>query len=604
MIVTSEPSTPVFFLRVPSPDELKSDFIYNYYVYDESTNALAGIPKALTTTPIGQLIVDTAAFSIRAPRYVKLTWKIPVCSDSNLSLQKEFLIKDNLTKIATEDSFVSSRFISRQFSSIDDIENAYRDINNNIDIGTSQATVIDNYVSTLLNEYVETQDEDNLTQLRKHVTEAIESIEKLADRPFFTLGINFLNDSGQQIVDTSGFDRLVSSMPISQVKIRSMVLSDILISSSLSPSDISDINTYNLYNNSSYDKDKVVVQPIKIVKKDTNDTNNNAVTGLVGYIIEKYELTNEGFIKTKVVPIENISIDNYIDLEVKYNATYYYIIKTIGQISAEGYDTQNNEISNITYYVSSKPISTKSSCIENVPPPPPVDINFVWDYTVRKLKIVWGLPVNSQRDIKQFQVFRRKTINDPFELIRQKSFDYSTKKYMTGEIIDGNRSNISQDNATFIDYEKSPSMMYIDDDFVIDIELFSSSKFIYTTASIDAHGMISNYGSQFEITFDFFKNTIVKKFISNSGAPRQYPNLYLDIDLFKDVIKTDGEKSTKMKIYFMPEYFKLKYNNDNIQTMLGTKQQNAFYKMQFINLQNQKSDSLKITINDPHNLVK
>ena len=603
MIATSKLSTPVFFIHVPSPIELKLDFIYNYYVYDESTNAIAGIPEALKRKLLDQSITNTANFSIRTPRYVKLVWSIPTSLNQSLSTQNDFLIKDNLEKIATEDSFVSSRFTSRQFSSFDEIENAYRIINNNEIVETSQATIIDNYVSTLLNEYVETKDEDDPEKLRNYLTEAIENIEKIADRPFHTLGINFSNDLGQQIVDTSGFDQLVSNMPTSQVKIRTSVLSDILVSSSLSLDDINNINKFANYGNLPYDANEVVIQPVKIGEK-VNVFNKDATTTLVGYIIEKYELTKEGFIKSKIIPIENISINNYIDVEVKYNTTYYYSIKTIGQISTSGYDINNQEIRDITYYISSKPISNKVLCIENTPPPPPVDINFIWDYNARKLKIVWGLPVNSQRDIKQFQVFRRKTINDPFELIRQKSFDYSTKKYMTGEIIDGNRSDISQDDASFIDYEKLPSMMYIDDDFIVDIELFSSSKFIYTTASIDAHGLISNYGSQFEITFDFFKNAIVKKFISNAGAPRQYPNLYLDTDLFKDAIKTDGEKSTKMKIYFMPEYFKLKYNNGNIQTMLGTKQQNAFYKMQFINLQNQKSDSLKITINDPHNLVK
>jgi len=214
------------------------------------------------------------------------------------------------------------------------------------------------------------------------------------------------------------------------------------------------------------------------------------------------------------------------------------------------------------------------------------------------------MPINSQRDIKQFQIFRRSSIDEPFELLSQRCFDYSTKRYTTGEIIDGNSKEMSQENASFVSYDKSQTLSYIDDDFIADIEASKTSKYVYTIVSIDAHGMISNYGAQFEVSYDFFKNKIIKKLVSNAGAPRQYPNMYLDVDLFKDVIKTEGPESLSMKIYFMPEYFKIKYNDGTVQTMLSTKQQNSFYNMQFINLQNQKSDSLKISIDDSYGLVK
>jgi hypothetical protein len=97
---------------------------------------------------------------------------------------------------------------------------------------------------------------------------------------------------------------------------------------------------------------------------------------------------------------------------------------------------------------------------------------------------------------------------------------------------------------------------------------------------------------------------LINKLISSAGGPKPYPNLYLNIDAFKDVIKTSGMSSTKLKVYFMPEYFKIMYGDYRIQRMVSTKQDNAYYKIQFINLQNQKSDSLKITIDDPHELTK
>jgi hypothetical protein len=114
--------------------------------------------------------------------------------------------------------------------------------------------------------------------------------------------------------------------------------------------------------------------------------------------------------------------------------------------------------------------------------------------------------------------------------------------------------------------------------------------------------MISNYGAQVEVTFDFYKNCLTKRLVSVAGAPRQYPNMYLNMDLFKDVIKVSGPASTKMEVFFMPEYFRLGYK-DREEKVLFTDQDNAYYKLQFINLQNQKSDALKIVVKDPNKLV-
>jgi len=605
MTTFSRPSTPAFSIYVPNVSNINLDFVYNHYVYDEGTNPIAGIPEIFKRRSIEQVNTNTTNFSFRAPRYVKLTWDIPPTNNPSAA-PPNLLIKNNLEKVAAEDSFISSRFTSHQFSNFEDIENAHNFINDQYLVpGISQASAIDNYVSDLLSQYVETGDETDVEKLRNQITTAVENIEKIADRPLNNLGTNYSNDSGNQILDAAGFDQLVSNVPPLQAKVSSLVLPDVFVSASLSQNDITTINNFYIKGlQASSTNDDAIVKPVYVGEKSKNIENFFSGTSLIGYIIEKYELSSEGFVKIATFVIENISINSYIDLEVKYDTDYYYSIRTVAKIDVPGYDETNYEVRNLTYYICSNPVTNKIKCVEMVPPPPPVDINFVWDYKINKLKIVWGMPVNSQRDIKQFQIFRRSSINEPFELIRQKSFDYSTKKYVTGESIDGNRSDMSHEEAALVDYESRPSLMYVDEDFIADVEVFSSSKFIYTVASIDAHGMISNYGAQFEVTFDFFKNKIIKNLISNAGAPRQYPNMNLNVDLFKDVIKTDGMASTRMKIYFMPEYFKLKYNNEKVETMLATKEQNSFYKIQIINLQNQKSDSLKVTINDPYGLVK
>jgi len=54
----------------------------------------------------------------------------------------------------------------------------------------------------------------------------------------------------------------------------------------------------------------------------------------------------------------------------------------------------------------------------------------------------------------------------------------------------------------------------------------------------------------------------------------------------------------------MPEYFKIINSDGSIQRMVSTKQENAYYKIQFINLQNQKGDSLKIAVDHPHEMTR
>ena len=59
------------------------------------------------------------------------------------------------------------------------------------------------------------------------------------------------------------------------------------------------------------------------------------------------------------------------------------------------------------------------SCEEFSPPPPPGDFMIWWDFSEEKLILMWALPVVRTRDVKRFQVFRRKNIKEPFELLAE-----------------------------------------------------------------------------------------------------------------------------------------------------------------------------------------
>ena len=574
----SRPSPIIFSIRIPRVTNASTAFTYNYYVSDEGTNEASGVPEYYRLYDPDKISTENSSFTIKVPRFVTVSWTPPPLSVSFFStpFDETKTIKNNLEKVVSEDNFVNSPYFSYSFSGVDDIQNSYQNINNGgtLDLGLSQAASIDSYVSSLLKDYSATLDSTSVNNTKEQIASAVESIEKIADNPFDSLGISFYNKNGNRITNTSGFDSLIEDSEFLHSQINVLVANDVFLSSSLSSEAIKKLNTFyqDSLKRSLTNLNEATVKPVDIGPIKPGIAATSTEKNIIGYVIEKYEFTESGFKKDKVFTIDNPRINKIVDVTVKYGTKYFYMIRTVASISTPAFDNENQEIRNITYYVSSKPTITTVVCEEYVPPPPPVDINFVWDYTSNKLNVVWGIPVNPQRDIKQFQVLRRKSIYEPFELINQKSFDFSTKKYLSNEKIDGNKKDMNAEESSFVEFLDFPVFSHIDEDFSVDVELLSSSKYIYALASIDAHGLISNYSAQFEVYFDFFKNKIIKKMISSAGAPRPYPNLNIRNDLFKDAIRTKGFSQGKMKIYFMPEYFRLYYSNGLIQQMIGTKQ--------------------------------
>jgi hypothetical protein len=601
-------------------ENFSCNFVYNFYTSDESTNATPRIPDVYKKPTINKNDVNLVTFSLRVPRYVELNWKKvtsqntkdasinKVINNINPNLQK------NYSKIITETNVINSKYMPHKFTSRNVLENASEDINKDVNgislsqSGISQATIIENFISDLIKGYEETAEKSNSKKIRNAIQTSIASIEKFADRPDTTIGINFFNNDNKK-QDTE-FDKLVKLDSKVYSQINRTLVNDIFNFSSLPIDQLNAINTFYQNSNSSTQQD-LAVEPIEIGEElDLDKLDNSFADSInsiqtVGYIIEKYRLENEVYLQDSIFYIDNPDTTSILDVNVKYGSSYFYSIKAIAQLKVP--TTFSDGILRLcTYYFAGQSFTTNIICEENTPPPPITEMNFVWNYKESKLSVTWELPFNSQRDITQFQVLRRKTIYEPFELLEQQCFDYSDKKTITGEIIDGNNPDVVKENLKYIVYSKIPTTIYRDDEFKVDYENLVSSKYIYTIVAIDAHGLISNYGTQVEVTFDFFKNELIKKVVSSSGASRAYPNLYLNADLFKDIIQVSGASSQKLKIYFMPEYFKVHYGVGKIEKLLATKQdggQGGYYKLQFINVQNQKLDQLRIDINDPNLLA-
>ncbi len=305
---------------------------------------------------------------------------------------------------------------------------------------------------------------------------------------------------------------------------------------------------------------------------------------LLGYMVEKFsDDPAESYPKRFIVPRGTRS---YLDVAIKYGKTYSYRIRSIVAVYTEAevvYETSSPRPCIIPFISNpTKLLSLKAS--ESVPPASPADFNPHWNYQDSTLQLIWSFPNNPQRDIKYWQVFRRSSINEPFTLIRMIDFDDSTVRSQFPETIDPSLISKFQSSVNY----------YVDPEFSKD------SDYIYTMCSVDAHGQSSNYGMQFRVRFDRYKNKLIKELISPSGAMKQYPNTYLNAELTLDSVKSSG--STKMRIYFDPEYLVVTDVNGREKNFLRTSE-SAIYQLQLINIDRQKQSEVIISISDPDGYI-
>lgn len=189
------------------------------------------------------------------------------------------------------------------------------------------------------------------------------------------------------------------------------------------------------------------------------------------------------------------------------------------------------------------------------------------------------MPVNSQRDIKYFQVLRRNNIQEPFELLVEYDFNDIEGFVSRGDI--PSQENTRVFNSLFTIF--------------IDKEFRKNSDFIYTLASIDAKGLVSNYSEQLRIRFDIVKNRLIVEQISPSGAPRIYPNAFIKQDLFIDSIITKNNKH--ISVYFDPEYLKIVDKDKNDLGLILNKDKGR-YVISVIDIDRGQSIKIPLSIQD------
>lgn len=606
----SLPSGEIHAIDIPEVKGFRTRFQYNFFVPDESVNETTRVPKNIIERPVDDRGTSFVQYATsRVPRMVIIEYSKPELKDigrdttqgqvANASFgggRNPNLIKANIDKIISEEQLSSDTFVGMNFHDGAIDQNLYILMS-----GTLVHQSIAKYDNTEATQY---QSAMRLASFTPSFVKP-EFVYRSFIQPVHNVGRLARNDDGTQPKDPfmDGLKKVHVTTQINGRYFADLVKQSIdnpytLNGPELGQSQDVAKTVESLVETSfngiiSNDDFKTFIPYVDITVTPVGTTIEREPAKIVGYVIEKNEIMKDGSVRPLApIVIENPDVLSTVDLKVKYNSRYSYTIRTIVQFKVPAIDQDTGELAMLTVLVGSRQSHVEYvSCVENVPPPEPADVSFTWDYervnpntgTPGSLMIHWSFPVNSQRDIKKFQVFRRTSAANPFELVKVYDFDDSVVR------------NIELENPDpdLIEYHTFPITHYYDDRFK------RSSKVIYAIASVDAHGRSSNYSAQFQITFDRFKNRINKKLISHKGAPKSYPNLYREIDMFVDTIRVSGEHSKTMSLFFNPEYYSIYNDEEKFETAFQTIQQGGKYRLQVINTDNQKQQVIEVTIDDP-----
>jgi len=576
-------------IDIPEPQDLRSRFVYNFFVPDERTNRsgaarFQGVKKEST-----QRLIDTRVAQAHLPRYIEINFDEARSGDGNIEdLGNQPILTDPAVKGKTdnEDTLTTER------------DAIYRYTDRSVRARLTGKARLLSKLMTLENEDVL----DQILEISKE-NEKID-VAQLQEvlSPESTPGVEYVNDVGK--LNEPDVYVLASSLTLD------MFLDRRLLRASLGgdytkESLLKTVNTKKAKDDAlkflptcSTDGQNDSFEPtFTLIKTEPVQWPSEKVnTMTIGYILERIEVNEAGeLVGTSRFLIDGASSTSFIDTKIAYGSTYTYSVRTVSLIQrvidSDGNDDLPPGFYNSWSLVSSRPSKMSIvEAIERVPPLEPDGVFYRYNYDGGGLVLRWQIPVGKQRDVKYFQIFRRKSIYDPFTCVAQIDFDDST-------MVSTKREQVDPSNNFKFD---SPTTSFIDSDFN------RESSYIYAIAAIDAHGLTSGYSAQSLVSFDRIKNVINLKNISKPGAPKQYPNFFIDPDLddniFVDSLTQDAifvSKKNKIKVYFDPDAATFSSVDGRTGEIISTKNNNAaVYKLHLINIDRQKSTTLEIAVDN------
>jgi len=282
----------------------------------------------------------------------------------------------------------------------------------------------------------------------------------------------------------------------------------------------------------------------------------------VGFLIKKHIKRRDGslilnssnhFLYIDIENMQNKTV--FFDINTSYGNFYSYELIPVFYLSL----CKNNDDDSIErYYYLMCQNSYHCDFIKSAeynPPEPPGALRAKYLYNSKKTLLEWDFPPNPEGDVIGYQVYRRKNLDEPYKLIKVfmkkdpskfRNFDLFSDK------IDESLIEVSKSGKEIVNYFEDET------DNLNDLN-------IYTVCSIDAHGMVSNYSNQIAVRYSIIYNKMIVDNISLSGAPRQYPNLYIQRKSM--LFENDNllfnftpffKNKEKIKIYFTPDCSKIK----------------------------------------------
>lgn len=522
-------STRLLYINVPEINNLNSEFTYNFYHYKSVIDN--ELVKPYSTTLINNINLNA--------RYVKLTFVVSgTCNDNNL--KNEFLTS---TKINNENEIENNSYFSFKLN-----DNA---IDEKLSLSIMNALEKNNQN---FNDFIKTDAFDLNTE-------------------YYSNNLNFNGNNNLNVENEKKLENQKKFFIRSQINKKYLKNISLVAKNSNNTfsGDWESIEKSSIdFNENDFSKSDSV--PLKSWKISNTKTQDNIQ--LVGFIIRRYEFkTNEtnddsDYLPTKtnsVIKLKNDNTRSYIDIDILYGKNYRYDITCVYNIELQSF-VDNKYYS---FFIESSAKQTFISTIENKAPNPPSDFFIKWDTEKFAPMLYWRFPVEPQRDIKSFQIFKRFNDLEPFKIICQQNFnDYSL---VLNEKIPANIQ------------KNSDNLLYFDNNFDIHKEC------IYSIASVDAHGNFSNLSKQIKVRYDKFLRKLETTVISQEGAPKFYPNLYLKDEFLLESINT--EKIKELTIYLDTDTINVINNNEtNVSTIEGN------FKINVIDLDLQDSINLDINI--------
>lgn len=608
VVLDSYPSVPSLRVNVPEVRQAKAEFVYNYFTANEREVIETG-KKILDVSVSRDEEIFFQTNNDRKARYVKISFSPPKRNIHITPLRNSRIVSENLDKILVEGGVSNEDFAS--FEIVDSMKekNLYDMLDGSLFI--TQLNSSEDSPKDAYDKLLEAQEDGRLTgKEKKLISSALQGLQSKGYR------IASSDLSQEEAVNSNDlvarqnfsiqanklvFDQIVDSA----VRIPDSVFQDEFYSMQSYSREASSYarkrNSSNKEVESTYTTNVFYIDSNPIASKFGNTADYSRIQKQfskypiikhAGYLINKLEVEEGGTYTSRGKLVSDNPDGLYIvDENVRYGGIYVYEIRSIYyvQLIAEersDEDPSLDDISIIDILVASEGKLADVHCIEQVPPPAPVNLKLSFDYKTRKPKLNWQFPINPQRDIKRFQIFKRQSLRQPFTLIAEFDFDNSTIRSSVAEVA-------SEKSLYRMPY---PKVSFIDNTWE------SGEKPIYTVAAVDAHGFSSNYGTQMRFIYNPRLNKVRNELVSLPNAPKPYPNLLVNRDSFEDAIKVSGYD--RMKVYFDPEYYKVTQYIDKDPSIekdldfLRINLNKDTYQIHMINIDNQKDKILNIRIGD------